>query len=56
MPLKKRKPVVNPAPYMNKELRQAVYKKRMYHNKFIKYKSDKNWEIYRKFVIDSIVF
>ena len=20
----------------------------MYHNKFIKYKSDKNWEIYRK--------
>jgi hypothetical protein len=48
MPLKKRKPVVNPAPYMNKELRQAIYKKRMYHNKFIKYKSDKNWEIYRK--------
>jgi hypothetical protein len=38
MPLKKRKPVVNPAPYMNKELRQAIYKKRMYHNKFIKYK------------------
>ena len=31
MPLKKRKPVVNPAPYMNKELRQAIYKKRMYH-------------------------
>jgi hypothetical protein len=27
MPLKKRKPVVNPAPYMNKELRQAIYKK-----------------------------
>ena len=48
IPLKKRKPVVNPAPYMNKELRQAIYKKRMYHNKFIKYKSDKNWEIYRK--------
>jgi hypothetical protein len=48
MPLKKRKPVVNPAPYMNKELRQVIYKKRMYHNKFIKYKSDKNWEIYRK--------
>ena len=40
MPLKKRKPVVNPAPYMNKELRQAIYKKRMYHNKFIKYKSE----------------
>ena len=38
MPLKKRKHVVNPAPYMNKELRQAIYKKTMYHNKFIKYK------------------
>jgi hypothetical protein len=27
MSLKKRKPVVNPAPYMNKELRLAIYKK-----------------------------
>jgi hypothetical protein len=41
MPLKKRKPVVNPAPYMNKELRQAIYKKRMYHNKFIKFTRQK---------------
>jgi hypothetical protein len=33
---------------MKKEQRQAIYQKRMYHNKFIKYKSDKNWEIYMK--------
>jgi hypothetical protein len=25
-----------------------MLKQRMNHNKFIKYKSDKNWEIYRK--------
>lgn len=33
---------------MNKELRKAVYKKRMLHNKFLKCKSEKNWEEYRK--------
>jgi len=33
---------------MNKELRGAIYKKKMYHNKFLKNKSDANWEVYRK--------
>jgi hypothetical protein len=30
------------------QLRSAVYKKRMTHNKFLKDKSNKNWEAYRK--------
>ena len=47
-PMKRRKAVPKPAPFMNKELRKAVYKNRMLHNKFLKCKSDKNWEEYRK--------
>ena len=46
--MKRRKAVPKPAPFMNKELRKAVYKNRMLHNKFLKCKSDKNWEEYRK--------
>jgi hypothetical protein len=34
IPLKKRKPVQTPAPFMNKTLRKEIYKKRMLHNKF----------------------
>jgi hypothetical protein len=37
-----------PVPYMNQNLRNAIYKKKMYHNKFLKQKTDKNWETYRK--------
>ena len=33
---------------MNKELRGAIFKKTMYHNKFLQNKSDANWEVYRK--------
>ena len=35
---------------MNKELRGAIYKKKMYYNKFLQNKSDANWEVhvYRK--------
>ena len=33
---------------MNQNLRNAIYKKKMYHNKFLKQKTDKNWETYRK--------
>jgi len=33
---------------MNQDLRIAIYKKSMYHNKFLKHKTDKNWEPYRK--------
>ena len=34
IPLKKRKPVQTPAPFMNKTLRKEIYKKRMFHNIF----------------------
>jgi hypothetical protein len=46
--MKKRKSISQPAPFMNKTLRSAVYKKQMTHNKFLKDKSNKNWEAYRK--------
>ena len=48
IPIKKRKPVAYPVPYMNQNLRNAIYKKKMYHHKFLKQKTDKNWETYRK--------
>ena len=47
-PIKRRKHIPQPAPFMNKQLRQAIYKKRMLHNTFIKCKNDYNWERYRK--------
>jgi len=47
-PLKSRKSVPRPAPFMNSDLRKAVYKKRMLKNKFFQSKTDKNWENYRK--------
>jgi len=40
IPMKKRRSIITPAPYMNKELRGAIYKKKMYHNKFLQNKSD----------------
>jgi hypothetical protein len=39
---------------MNKGLRQEIYKKRTLHNKFLKQKTNKNWEAYRK--IELFVF
>jgi hypothetical protein len=51
IPLKNRKPVQTPAPFMNKTLRKEIYKKRMLHNKFLKNRSKVNWENYRKPVI-----
>ena len=48
IPINKRKPVSYPVPYINQNLRNAIYKKRMYHNTFLKHKTDKNWETYRK--------
>jgi hypothetical protein len=48
-PMKKGKSMSQPAPFMNKTLRSAVYKKkRMTHNTFLKDKSKKNREAYRK--------
>ena len=35
-------------PYMNRELRKAIYSKKMHHNKYQKNKNSKNWELYRK--------
>ena len=42
IPIKKRKSVAYPVPYMNQNLRNGIYKKKMYHNKFLKQKTDKN--------------
>ncbi len=47
-PLKKRKQCKQPAPFMNQELRKAVYKKRQLYNRFNKQKSGNNWELYRQ--------
>ena len=48
VPLKQRKLVKNPAPFMNSKLKKAVYKKRMLHNNYKKYKDSKSWDLYRK--------
>ena len=37
----------NQLPYMNRELRKAIYTKKMYYSNFLKDKSSKNWEQYR---------
>jgi hypothetical protein len=47
-PVKQRKPCQNTAPFINKELRKAVYKKRQLHNKYNKCKTKSNWENYRQ--------
>ena len=41
-PMKKRKSISQPGPFMNETPRSTVYKKRMTHNKFLKDKSNKN--------------
>ena len=33
---------------MGQNLRNAIYQKGMYHNKFLEHETDKNWETYRK--------
>jgi hypothetical protein len=33
---------------MNSELKRAIYRKKMLHNKFQKYNNSKNWEAYRR--------
>ena len=48
IPMKQRRSIITPAPYMNKELRGAIYKKTNYNSKFLQNKSDANWEVYRK--------
>lgn len=38
----------NNLPYMNKNLKKEIYKKKMYYHKYLKCKTSKNWENYRK--------
>ena len=40
IPLKKRRYITHPASFMNKRLRQEIYKKRTLHNKFLKQKTN----------------
>ena len=47
IPLKKRKSTQHPAPYMNQELRHAIFKKKMLFNKYNKIRSRDNWDKYR---------
>ena len=47
-PLKKRKMQPKPVPFMNRNLREAIYKKRMLFNKYNKFRTPKNWEKYRQ--------
>ena len=37
----------NKLPYMNRELRKAIYDKKMLYTKYLKNKNSKNWEKYR---------
>ena len=47
-PKKQKYPKKDSPPFMNSELRKAIYKKKMLHNKFKKIKNKANWEMYRK--------
>ena len=47
-PVKERKSKIQKPPYMNGELRRSIFKKHMLFNKYKKFKTSSNWEIYRK--------
>ena len=47
-PQKQKYPKKESPPFMNSELRRAIYKKKMLLNKHKKYKGKTNWENYRK--------
>ena len=47
-PQKQKYPKKEAPPFMNTELRRAIYKKKMLYNKFNKYKGKNNWENYKK--------
>ena len=47
-PLKKKKVLPKPLPYMNKNFKQEIYTKKMLFNKFQKCRSSRNWEKFRK--------
>ena len=48
VPVKHHYPRKNSIPYMNRELRKAMYSNQMLRNKYEKYHTDKTWETYRK--------
>ena len=47
-PRKQKYPKNDPPPFMNSDLRKAIYKKKMLHNKYHKFRNSTNWELYRK--------
>ena len=47
-PRKQKYPKKDSPPFMNSELRRAIYKKKMLHNKYLKFRNKTNWELYRK--------
>lgn len=47
-PFKSRQPRKQPLPYMNRELRKAVYRKHMLYTQYTKNRNSKTWEKYRR--------
>ena len=47
-PKRQKYPKKDSPPFMNSELRKAIYKKKMLHNKVKKIKNKATWEMYRK--------
>ena len=46
-PIKQKTLKKSPPPYMNSDLRKAIYKKCMLRNKYYKERSNRNWELYK---------
>ena len=46
-PLRKKKCNPKPVPYMNKSLKQAIYRKRMLYNQYQTHRTSKIWEKFR---------
>jgi hypothetical protein len=47
-PIKTKRITKIPPPFMNHDLRKAVYRKSMLRNKYYKERNDKNWDAYKK--------
>ena len=46
-PIKERRVRSNQAPYLNKNLKQAIWKRKRLYKKILRNRTDTNWEIYR---------
>ncbi len=53
-PIKTRTIRTNRVPHMTKAWKSAIYKRNQAHNTYRQYKTDKNWEIYRKLRNDCV--